>query len=494
MKNKIFKIIFLIFFLIHSFAQAQLASDFDLSLIKSNRQEMTVGIAPGSFDPTTIAHRDLIIESINRLQIDKFVVAVNVMTAKDFNLSVAERIEMTKRSFGAYSDKVIVTERPFDDLNKLAEAVRKAFNGKFYVVLGEDVFEKNYKLLQHIQGSEFAMIPRSDDLAERVDLKLYPRSKSLEISFPGISSSASRDLILKGADPSNILPTEAVKFLQDNQLLHLYPEELNNLRKTIFEHKIANLNLVIKNTFNYSSSEMPLAFKPLQSADAQVEKVVRNFIALNKLSPQESSALRKFALDLSIKNYKNQKVGYFRGSFDPINKEQIEAVEKIITELKLDKMIVAVISQFDNPTAIIENAEVRSELVKIAFRNNAAVQVIIEPSTGSVDTLKLIQKELAAKPIAIFGDNVFEKNYNQLKTIKNLEFAVLKTNKQTSNSKTSLAKYEITVKDFKINSKDHHSVFLEEKSTLTKDVQNVIHEKGYYYKFKADRCSILFAS
>lgn len=492
--TKIFKIILLQILLVQllpfGIAQAQLAREFDQSAVAANsHQEMKVGIAPGSFDPTTVAHRDLIIESIKRLNLDKFVVAVNVMTAKDFNLSVEERIEMTQRAFGEYRDKVIVVPRPFDDLNKLAEAVRESFSGKLHVVLGEDVFDKNYKLLQHIPGTEFDMIPRADGLDERINLDQYPRSQVLDISFPGISSSASRDLISKGGDATAILPQEVIQFLKERELLRVYSEDMTAIRKQIFRRKVRLLGFLIQQKFNYQLPAMSaMHFKDLQSPEGQIEKVIRQVITLNKLSPEQASELRKFVLSSSASYQQNQRVGYFRGSFDPINQEQIKIVEQMVQDLKLDALVVSVIS--NNQNTVVESASTRTELARLAFKNNSNVHVITEPLSGPAEVLKLIQKEITPRPIAVFGDNVFEKNYVQLRSLENLEFAVIKL--AGHESKTPEAKYEITVQEPKINSKDHSAVFREKESSLDSRVSERISEKGYYPNFTTHKCSALF--
>ncbi len=140
----------------------------------------------------------------------------------------------------------------------------------------------------------------------------------------------------------------------------------------------------------------------------------------------------------------------------------------------------------------MENADIRTELAKIAFKNESGVFVMTEPEAGAADVLKLVQKELAPKPIAIFGDNVFEKNYTQLKSIENVEFAVIK--KMDDERKTEGAHYEIRAKDTTINSKDHVDVFRRSESTLDRNVNEQIIEKGYYQRFRVISCDILFAS
>jgi phosphopantetheine adenylyltransferase len=494
MSFKLFKKILLqilfIQLLLVGFAHAQLSSDFDTSLLSSEGKEIKVGIAPGSFDPTTTAHRDLIIESIKRLNLDKFVVAVNVMTSKDFNLSVAERIEMTKRSFGSYANKVIVVARPFDNLDKLAEVIRGSFNGPLHVVLGEDVFDKNYKLLNHIEGTQFSMIPRPEGLAERVNLDLYARSKLLDISFPGISSSASRELIVKGLDASGSLPAEVIEFLKERDLMRVYTKDMHYLRRDIMQNKIKKLTAYIQRKFNYSASEKNLTYKVLQSPEAQVEKIIREVVDQNKLSPQQASELRNSVLNYSAQHQNSQRVGYFRGSFDPINKEQIDIVEKMMRDLKLDKIVVAVIS--NNPNSVVEGASIRTQLAKIAFKNHTNVHVMTEPESGATEVLKLMQKEMGPKPIAIFGDTVFEKNYVQLKMLENIEFAVIK--KVGDETKNSGAQYEVMASESKINSKDHESIFHKSETTLDHKVNEEIIQKGYYQRFRVISCNLLFAS
>ncbi len=63
---------------------------------------MTIGIYPGSFDPFTLGHKDILLRSLKIL--DKVIIAIGVNHEKDNMFSIEERINIiTKEIIDIYN-------------------------------------------------------------------------------------------------------------------------------------------------------------------------------------------------------------------------------------------------------------------------------------------------------------------------------------------------------------------------------------------------------
>jgi len=81
-----------------------------------------VGLYPGTFDPITNGHLD-IIERAAKL-VDKLVIGVAINRDKGPLFSLAERVEMVEQEVARFSDIMEIDVRPFDTLlMKFAEEV-----------------------------------------------------------------------------------------------------------------------------------------------------------------------------------------------------------------------------------------------------------------------------------------------------------------------------------------------------------------------------------
>jgi pantetheine-phosphate adenylyltransferase len=66
-------------------------------MTKDNNRQPSIAVYPGTFDPITMGHVDIINRALNLF--DKVIVAVAVNSAKDPVFSLAERIKMIEDSF-----------------------------------------------------------------------------------------------------------------------------------------------------------------------------------------------------------------------------------------------------------------------------------------------------------------------------------------------------------------------------------------------------------
>lgn len=81
-------------------------------MAKKHRAEPTIAVYPGTFDPITMGHVDIIDRALNLF--DKVIVAVAVNSAKDPVFSLQERITMIEDSF---PDNDLVTVRAISGLS-----------------------------------------------------------------------------------------------------------------------------------------------------------------------------------------------------------------------------------------------------------------------------------------------------------------------------------------------------------------------------------------
>ena len=75
---------------------------------------MTIGVYPGSFDPFTLGHRDILLRSLKIL--DKVIVAIGINHEKDNMFSVEERINIITNEINDIDNRSNVEIKPFKGL------------------------------------------------------------------------------------------------------------------------------------------------------------------------------------------------------------------------------------------------------------------------------------------------------------------------------------------------------------------------------------------
>ncbi len=155
-------------------------------------QQPTIAIYPGTFDPITMGHVDIIDRALNLF--DKLIVAVAVNSAKDPVFSLPERIQMIEESFNG---------------RKRIEV--KSVSG----LLVEYAFQQNAKAI--VRG-----IRAVSDFDYEFQLALMNRKLKREVEsvflMPGfrwiyISSSIIKDAARNGGDVSDLVPPHVNKML-----------------------------------------------------------------------------------------------------------------------------------------------------------------------------------------------------------------------------------------------------------------------------------------
>ena len=148
---------------------------------------MKIAVFPGSFDPITVGHVDLVKRALPLF--DKIVVAVGVNSLKKYLFPLDQRLEWLRQVFAEYP----AVEVDFFE-NLTADYCKRI--GARYLLRGlrnasDFDYEKTISQLNHIIG----------DGIETVFLISQPE-------FSHISSTIVREIIVGGADATPFLPKE----------------------------------------------------------------------------------------------------------------------------------------------------------------------------------------------------------------------------------------------------------------------------------------------
>lgn len=256
----------------------------------------TAGYYSGSFDPPTLGHNTLILNSIDQLSLKKIYISVNTTTSKNYNSSVAERMELLKQMFSNYQGKaeVIVVSEPYEGRVWFTKKLIKKSKGNLYTIFGEDVYKKNHKLLSEVKGVQFAIFPREMD--KELEENVKSKTKVLTINENNqTSSSYSRSVFEKGEMPSNLVP-QVQDYIKENALYtglsnEQYQEKLKAFaaKKELFLKRIRALYLNIPDF----SDDVLVGL--LQSRHGEDDRLIRFIVEEKKFSPSQAREFGRVA-------------------------------------------------------------------------------------------------------------------------------------------------------------------------------------------------------
>ncbi|MBU6343135.1 MAG: pantetheine-phosphate adenylyltransferase [Bacteroidetes bacterium] len=148
---------------------------------------MKIAVFPGSFDPITIGHVDLVRRALPLF--DKIIVAVGVNTTKKYLFPLEQRMEWLRLVFESYP-KVDVDQ--FENLTAhYCQRIGARFLLRGLRNASDFDYEKTISQLNHIVGGGI----------ETVFLIAQPE-------FSHISSTIVREIIVGGADATPFIPKE----------------------------------------------------------------------------------------------------------------------------------------------------------------------------------------------------------------------------------------------------------------------------------------------
>ncbi len=146
---------------------------------------MRVAIFPGSFDPITLGHQNIVERALPLF--DKIIVAIGINTLKKYHFPLEERIEFTKTTFKNYP-KVEVTT-----YEGLTVKFCKEKNAKYILRGIRNANDYNYE--NPIAQMNKAM----DETIETIFITTIPE-------LAAINSSIVRDILINGGDVNQFIP------------------------------------------------------------------------------------------------------------------------------------------------------------------------------------------------------------------------------------------------------------------------------------------------
>ncbi|WP_185855315.1 pantetheine-phosphate adenylyltransferase [Blattabacterium cuenoti] len=155
-----------------------------------NNNKNKIAIFPGSFDPITMGHYDIVIRALNLF--DKIIVAVGNNFKKNNMFSIEKRIKWIYKTFSDFSDKVYIDS--FSGLTisfckeKKANFLLRGIRNQLDLEFEKDVLFANYHILNNKYKIETVFL-----------------FSSFERSY--ISSCIVRDIIKNGGDYTIFVPS-----------------------------------------------------------------------------------------------------------------------------------------------------------------------------------------------------------------------------------------------------------------------------------------------
>jgi len=392
----------------------------------------TIGYYIGSFDPPTLAHRAAVIEAIRHFGLKKVYITVNFNTDKDFNASIAERIAMLRLLFADMGDVVVILREPLEGRRAFARWVLARHPGEHVIgIFGDDTFEKNFKIFAGEPRFDFVKIARPMTESCSAEAAYVPVVYDIMLhDADGVSSSEARRRIGEGLDLNDILSPGIVHFVYDNRLypkvqLSILPgAERQYLRRWSSFH--GKLDRAIDDPRR--NSLIAPAFKPSQSPEGQNDKFVRHVVESLGMPLAEQFRRRPLLEQILQIRYPTHpmswRAGVYIGSFDPASAIQADVVEAALTLGDVEHITVGVLTSSARPLKLPLPERMR-QAKRLFRRFGNRVTVVTAPALEhSADFIRAIRNEQLEPLLAVFGANVFVGNYERLRSMDNIRYAV----------------------------------------------------------------------
>ncbi|MGJ1496683.1 pantetheine-phosphate adenylyltransferase [Sphingobacterium spiritivorum] len=155
---------------------------------------MKVAVFPGSFDPVTLAHQDIVLRALELF--DRIIVAVGTNSTKQGLLSTDDRVAILQEVFAEVSDRVEVTTYKGLTVDYCRHA------GANYILRG----------LRNTNDFEFeyAIAQNNKHLAPEIDTIFLMSTSGLG----HISSTIVRDVTLHKGDISSMVPAAVISYME----------------------------------------------------------------------------------------------------------------------------------------------------------------------------------------------------------------------------------------------------------------------------------------
>lgn len=154
---------------------------------------MRIGVYPGSFDPVTLGHLDIIERGLGI--VDKVVVAVLENSSKAPMFTVEQRIELIKKACESYGDRVEVV----------------AFSGLLVDFLRDIGSTEVIRGLRAVTDFEYELQMAQANRAMYPEMETIFLVTTAEHSF--ISSTIVKEVLKNGGDVSHFVPENTLNML-----------------------------------------------------------------------------------------------------------------------------------------------------------------------------------------------------------------------------------------------------------------------------------------
>lgn len=166
-------------------------------ILKESYEAVTVAIYPGSFDPITLGHVDLVSRA-SRL-FDRIVMAVVRNPGKDPHATIEERVKLVKESVGHLRNVQV------ESFEGLTVDLAKAHQAKVII--------RGLRAMSDFEN-EFAMSQMNKQLCP--DIETVFMMAGLEYQF--LSSSMIKEVARLGGDVNNLVPAGVAAYLSAHPL------------------------------------------------------------------------------------------------------------------------------------------------------------------------------------------------------------------------------------------------------------------------------------
>lgn len=194
-----------------------------LTLSKLGKLKGAYAIYWGYFDPPTLAHREIIDQSLKQLGIDKIIVVLNNPKNPDKNhpTDINQRFKMMNILLQDYKDKIILV---IQDEGQKADyhAVKAHIDGKLYAIAGQDSYEKWAQYEKNLEAyDKIVVVPRYVPDSKQSLASLLPPNitiLNIEEKLYTCSSTKVRTHIQEENILSKLLSSRIITYVKQNNL------------------------------------------------------------------------------------------------------------------------------------------------------------------------------------------------------------------------------------------------------------------------------------
>ena len=149
------------------------------------QQSKRIALFPGSFDPITLGHQDIIERAAPLF--DEIIIGVGINSNKNYRYSLEKRMEMIERTFADYNH---INAKPYEGLTvNFAQTIGASFLIRGVRTTGDFEYERTISMMNH------AMAPEVDSV--------FLISSA---AYSALSSTVVREILKNNGDVKQFVP------------------------------------------------------------------------------------------------------------------------------------------------------------------------------------------------------------------------------------------------------------------------------------------------